>query len=288
MGGAALAVLFFTGGSVDLLVVLYSINVFITFSLSQLGMVRHWWQCRATEPRWRYKLLINGVGFILTASILVSLSVVKFHEGGWVTIVLTGALVAAAFHIRRRYEHDRAMLGRLDQLAKVTEMTQAGAVAQPPHVPPRDVKTAVILVNGFNGLGLHTLLGVARHFGGLFKNYVFLSVGVVDSGNFKGVDEIDHLKHHVRGELARYMHFMHSQGLHAECVADIGTDAVAKITELAPAILEKYPNSVFFGGQLVFPDDTLLTRLLHNQVVFAVQRRFYHMGFAFIILPIRV
>ncbi len=68
MGGLALAIMVVTGGSVRLLVVLYSINVFITFSLSQLGMVRHWWRI-AAGPRggWR-KLLINGVGLVLTAS----------------------------------------------------------------------------------------------------------------------------------------------------------------------------------------------------------------------------
>ena len=91
--GAAIAILVFTRGSVDALVVMYSINVFLTFTLSQLGMVRHWWQERATERRWLRKLLINGVGLILTGFILVSVIVMKFDEGGWITVLVTGALV---------------------------------------------------------------------------------------------------------------------------------------------------------------------------------------------------
>ena len=53
MGAASLVLLWMTGGDVRLLVILYSINVFLTFTLSQLGMVRHWWQVRAKDSRWR-------------------------------------------------------------------------------------------------------------------------------------------------------------------------------------------------------------------------------------------
>src|SRR6185503_13560342 len=76
MGAAAFVMMLATVGSVDTLVVLYSINVFITFSLSQLGMVVHWWQERRTDPAWLRKLAINGFGLALTTSILISLTVV--------------------------------------------------------------------------------------------------------------------------------------------------------------------------------------------------------------------
>ena len=63
---------------------------------------------------------------------------------------------------------------------------------------------------------------------------------------------------------------------------------VLKASEMAPAILEKYPNAIFFGGQLVFRKDTFFTRLLHNYAGFVLQRRFYHQGLPLLILPIRV
>ena len=62
MGGFALVLMIASRGSVDFLVVLYSINVFITFSLSQLGMVRHWWQERRAVAGWKKKIAVNGVG----------------------------------------------------------------------------------------------------------------------------------------------------------------------------------------------------------------------------------
>ena len=53
-------------------------------------------------------------------------------------------------------------------------------------------------------------------------------------------------------------------------------------------ILEKYPNSIFFGGQIVFPNDTFISRLLHNFTVFSIQWKLYNSGHEFIILPIKL
>ena len=291
MGGAAIAVLLATRGSVNLLVVLYSINVFVTFSLSQLGMVRHWWQERAATPDWKRKLAISGVGVGLTSFILVSLSIVKFWEGGWVTVLLTGAVVTLAFWTHRHYEQTGRDLRRLDELTSTVNAEMELAGAQPTAPAARcdsQAKTAVLLVNGFNGLGLHTLLNVTRLFPGLFRNFVFLHVGVVDAGNFKGADEIGRLREHIAGESERYARYMRQQGFHAETATAIGTDVVESASELAAETARRFPNSVFFGGQLVFTDESRWTRLLHNFAVFAMQRAFFRRSLPFLIVPVRV
>ena len=145
-----------------------------------------------------------------------------------------------------------------------------------------------MLVNGFNGLGLHTLFGVLRMFPGVFKNFVFVQIGVVDAGNFKGAAEVENLKRHIAEGNQRYVDYMRARGLHSEAVAAVGIDVVQKASELAPVILERFPNGIFFGGQLVFRHETFFTRLLHNYAVFALQRRFYQQGLPLLILPIRV
>ncbi len=293
MGAAAVAVIFFTNGSVGLLVVLYSINVFITFTLSQLGMVRHWWQQRATLEAWKKKISINGIGFVICFFILVSLSVIKFKEGGWVTLVVTGLLVLFAFAINRHYRGTAKVLRRLDDLIEVAELSGSSverdlaAAAQGPKLDPK-AKTAVLLVNGFNGLGLHTLLGIMRMFPGVFRNFIFVQVGVVDAGNFKGAAEIENCRRHAEAELQRYVNYMRQHGFYAEGIASMGTDLVAEVSELSPEVFKRFPQAVFFGGQLVFPDETFVTRWLHNYAVFALQRKFYQQGFPFLILPIRV
>jgi hypothetical protein len=293
MGAAALAVIFFTNGSVSFLVVLYSINVFITFTLSQLGMVRHWWQQRSTLQAWKKKISINGIGFVISFFILVSLSVIKFKEGGWVTLVVTGVLVLVAFGINRHYRNTAKVLRRLDDLIEVAELSGASverdraAAAEGPKLDPK-AKTAVLLVNGFNGLGLHTLLAIMRMFPGVFRNFIFVQVGVVDAGNFKGAAEIENCRRHAETELQRYVNYMRQHGYYAEGFAAMGTDLVAEVSELSPDLFKRFPHAVFFGGQLVFPDETFVTRWLHNYAVFALQRKFYQQGFPFLILPIRV
>lgn len=291
MAGAALVVLLVAHGSVALLVVLYSINVFITFSLSQLGMVRHWWTHRATAPKWKRKLFVNSIGFCLTSFILVTLSTTKFLEGGWVTLLATGIIVGAAFLIRRHYRATVRKLARLDDLAReftgeTARLPDSREAALPVCDP--DSKTAVVLVNGFNGLGVHTLLHITRMFPNVFRNFVFLQVGVVDAGNFKGAGEIENLRKHIAQEAAQYAEHMRRQGFYAEIVTDIGTDVIETAGELAVRIAARFPRAVFFGGQLVFPNESWLTRLLHNFVVFALQRRIFQQGIPFLIVPIRV
>lgn len=289
MGGSALALMLITRGSVDLLIVLYSINVFITFVLSQLGMVVHWLQVRGQERGWFTKLCINGLGLVLTSFILVSVTVVKFDEGGWATLVVTGAVAGLALWVRAHYREIGAMLRSLDRLVDATEAECATMVCKSDPVPfDPTSKTAVLLVNGYNGLGLHTLLAVLRTFAGEYRNFVFVQIGMVDAGVFKGADEVARLKANIAAELDKYVGFMRRQGLHAEAFSAIGIDVVEEIVGLSGQIVEKFPRAVFFGGQLVFPKDTFMTRQLHNYVVFAVQRRLYRQGVPFVIMPIRV
>jgi amino acid transporter len=288
MGAAAAVMMAATQGSVATLVVLYSINVFITFTLSQLGMVRHWWRERARAAQWRRKFAINGFGLALTTFILISLTIAKFHEGGWATLLVTGLVVAIAFVIKRHYHDVGTQLRRLDAImVDATPAISASLPAIPSELDP-NARTAVVLVNGYNGLGLHTVLHVARLFGDTFQNYVFLSVGAVDAGNFKGAAELETLRAHTRIEAERYMAWANAHGYGGIALTTIGQDLIAEAMELARNAAARFPNHVFFAGQLLFARETRLTRLLHNHTAFALQRRFFLAQLPFAILPIRV
>ncbi|MBU1228805.1 MAG: APC family permease [Proteobacteria bacterium] len=296
MGGAALALMVLTHGSVELLIVLYSINVFITFVLSQLGMVRHWLQADKNEPHRKKGLALNGLGLLLCSFILVTVTAIKFFEGGWATLVVTGAVSALALTIRRHYDATWIMLKKLDALIPVAEAdtrflsgeghAEGPGMAEAACDPK--AKTAVILVNGYNGLGMHTLLSIHRLFAGEFKNFIFVQVGMVDAGVFKGAEELEALKTHIRSDLDRYVRFIRNRGLYAEGISSVGVDVVEEVVKLAPSIRLRFPRAIFFGGQLVFQSDTFFTRMLHNYIVFAVQRQLYREGVAFVIMPIRV
>ena len=288
MGAAALAVILCTEASMDMLIVLYSINVFITFSLSQLGMVRHWWMDRDKQPKWKSILLINGLGLLLSGGILVSLCVVKFFQGGWATLLVTGILVAAAFRVKRHYSQTQKQLQRLDELVPAAMLDANGPHTRPPATCDPGARTAVFLVNGFNGLGLHTLLAVVRMFPKVYSNFVFLQVGVLDAGTFKGAAEVENLRDHSRREAERYAAYMRQQGFYAESHVAVGTDVADEAARLCDTVAKKFPQSQFFAGQLVFKDESTVTRWLHNHTVFELQRRLYQNGRPILILPIQV
>jgi amino acid transporter len=286
MGGMAFLMLFITRGSVRYLVIMYSINVFLTFSLSQFGMCRHWWQDRASAGKWKSGLAINGLGFLLTASILCATVWMKFPEGGWITLLITGTFCAAAFLIRSHYRKAAGHLKRLDELL-LNLPSPTTATAQEPIVR-RQAPTAAILVSGYNGLGMHVFFSIIRSFPGTFRNFVFLSVGVIDTSRFKGVAEIENLSKNLRGQLANYVEFVKGHGYYGEARHRVGTDVIEVLQGMATEVAADFPNVVFFAGQLVFQEENFFNKLLHNQTAFLAQKKLVFSGQPMIVMPIRV
>lgn len=292
MGLGAILLMIGTNGSVGLLVVLYSINVFITFCLSQLGMVRHWLQVRKNESKWLGKFAINGIGLVLTTFILLSVSVMKFHEGGWITLLITGTLACLMVFIKKSYEATDRQIKQMEKLVEEVEATQPvreiplrGRKGEPFN--PLD-KTAVVFVKDFTAVGLKTLFHIFPSFLDDFHNFVFVQVGLIDAGAFKGIEELDRGKKKVENELGRYVNLMRRHGYHAEGQALFGIDTSEEIEKLVPQLLARYPNATFFGGQIEFPRRSLLARLLHNYTLFAVQRQLYKMGVRLYVLPVEL
>ena len=78
--------------------------------------------------------------------------------------------------------------------------------------------------------------------------------------------------------MQRYVDYMRAHGFYAEGIYNVGTDVVEEVTTLAKQVVGRYPHSVVFTGQLIFPGDTIATRLLHNYMSFAIQRQLYYEG----------
>jgi amino acid transporter len=285
MGLAAAATLFYTKGSVSSLLVMYAINVFVTFSLTLIGMTRHWWQERSRDATWKKGFLLQGAGAVLCVSILIVTVYEKAYEGGWMTIVVTALLVSLAFLIRKHYARVREQLRRLDEQLlgiPLREHPVEGGEIQ------RDEPVAVMLVNGFSGLGVHTVLSVQTLFPHQYKSYLFVSVGVIDSAIFKGHSEIEALEKHTVEDLQKYVDFARKLGFKADYRYKIGTEAVQSVVELCEEVRKEFPRSIFYLGQLVFENDRVYYRILHNETAFAIQRRLQFAGLQAVVLPIRV
>lgn len=284
MGAASLAVVVYTRGDIHSLVVMYSINVFLTFSLSMFGMLKLWITRRGSKKRMR-NLLLFLIGFLLCATVLVITTVEKFTEGGWLTVVVTGLLVVLCMIIRAHY---RAIAGRLNKLNQDLSDIPAEPISVPrAQFDPRK-PTAGVLVAGYGGLGVHTVLNVLKTFRGQFSNMVFLSVGVVDSGEMKGSEEIQLLKMRTEDSLKRYVELAERLGIPSDFRMSMGTDVVESAHSLCTDAAREFPRITFFAGQLVFQHESWYTRLLHNQTAFSLQKRLIWDGQTMVVMPIRV
>jgi len=282
MGAASLATLFYTRGDITTLVTMYSINVFVTFSLSQLSMLRYWRRTRG-EGRKR-GFAIHGVALALCLAILAGTVYEKGEQGGWITIAVTGLVIGLCFLIRRHYRNVQENLKRLDAILEVLPPHPGGPR---PAIDPR-APTAVLLVGGYGGLGVHALLTVQRTFPGFFKSFVFVSVGVVDSAAMKGIEEVDRVRLRTQASLEQYVELAHRLKLAADLRMDVGTEATATAERLCLEIAREFPRSVFFAGKLVFQRERWFQRVLHNETAYQLQRRLQFGGLNAMVLPVRV
>ncbi len=282
MGAASLGTLFYTRGDITTLVTMYSINVFVTFSLSQAAMLRYWLRTRSAGRR--RGLAIHGLAFVLCAAILVGTVYEKGEQGGWITIAVTGLVIGLCFVIRRHYRGVQANLRRLDTILEVLPPHPGGPR---PALDPR-APTAVLLVGGYGGLGVHALLTVQRTFPGFFRNFVFVSVGVVDSAAMKGIEEVDRVRLRTQTSLEQYVELAHRLKLAADYRMEVGTEATAAAEKLCLEVAREFPRAVFFAGKLVFQRERWFQRLLHNETAYQLQRRLQFGGLNAMVLPVRV
>ena len=148
--------------------------------------------------------------------------------------------------------------------------------------------TAIQLVNGYNGFGVHTFLSIIRSFPGLYKNFIFVSVAEVDVGSFKGSEAVSvSRRRDLRGspEVCRSGPEL---GFPADFRYDLGTDIVQTATKLIESITKEFPKSTVFAGQSVFRQPSIIHRLLHNETAFAIQQELRWKGITTVILPIRI
>jgi len=284
MGAAAFALMLYTKGSISALVVMYSINVFLTFSLSEFGMSRFWIKNRDKHKEWKKHLSVHITGLTLCLTILIITVLEKFKEGGWLTLVITTLVIVLCYFIRGHYRKVQSCMRSLDET--LTRIPLFGKNNR--ERINKENMTAVLLVSGYNGFGIHTLLSVIRSFPGLYKNFMFVSVAVIDQGMFKGEAQLGDLKKSAKENLKKYVALARKLGYPADYRLAVGTDVVDTATVMCFKIKKEFNRSTVFTGQLTFQMEKFYYKLLHNETAFAIQRRLHWAGIENVILPIRM
>lgn len=288
MGGAAVAALLYTHGSVGQLVVMYSINVFLTFSLSMLSMLRFWSRHRRTRREWPRRLVLFGAGLLLCSTILGITLYEKFFEGGWVTVLITVLVIILCLLVRRHYQRVTVQLDRLYQ--DLGDLPSGLGQTDPLPLPPdaRHQPIAAILVESYGGVGIHTVLNVFRTFPNHFAGIVFVSIGVVDSGEFKGEHAVEELRQRTERMLKQYAELAARLRIPATFRMAIGTEIVAQAETVCLQVAREFPRATFFAGQVIFREERWWQRLLHNGTAPAIQKRLQWAGRTMVSIPIRV
>ncbi len=284
IGGAALGTLFYTRGNITALVTMYSINVFLTFSLTELGMSRFWIRKRKHLPEWKQSLPIHLIGLCLCASILTIVVIEKFRQGAWITLVITYVLITLCFQIKQHYERVKANL-------KLLEDTIKDAIPDVPAEPKplrRHLPTAVLLVGRYDGLGIHGLLTIQQLYPGHYKNVVFVSVGAVDAAAMKGAEEVEHIRERTEQNLQRYLNLARGLELAADYRMSVGVDVLEQAEQLCLEVKQQFPKAVFFTNKLIFEEERWYQRFLHNETAYQIQRRLQFAGLHSMVLPGRV
>jgi amino acid transporter len=284
VGSAALAILLYTHGNVGALVVMYSINVFLTFSLSEFGMSRFFITHRKKEKEWKQHLSVHLTGLTLCLTILIITIFEKFLEGGWLTLVLTSFVIALCYIIRSHYKKVKEDMKKFDLL--LIDIPTIGE----PNKEPVDKKkmTAIQLVSGYNGFGIHTFLTIVNQFPNFYKNFIFISVYVVDQGLFKGEEGLDQHKIDVEKSLKKYVDLARRLGFAADYRMEVGTDVIKSATDLCLKTSKEFKHSMIFSGKLAFKEEKFYHRLLHNETAFAIQRNMHWSGVPTMVLPIKI
>lgn len=285
MAISAIITLLITGGSVHMLIVLYSINVFITFSLSLLGLSIYWLRHRRRQPKWLRKLLTSSIGFIVCFSILTITIFEKFYEGGWVTLLITSLFVSFSLLIKRIYTRFKYNLSQKE--AQFYSYDCAPSV-EINAIIDKTLPTAAIIVDQTFGSGMNCLLQIKKLFPGIFKNFIFVTVGEVDSNTMREEKRWRDMRRKTKSILNKYKNYCNANGRFAKAYIGYDTDIIEKLTQLSDRVTKDYKNVVFFGTKFIFDNESIFTQILFNHVPYIMQRRLHVKGLNMIILPMKI
>jgi hypothetical protein len=132
------------------------------------------------------------------------------------------------------------------------------------------------------------MLTIQRLFPGQFRNYFFISVGMIDSAAMKGSEEVEVTRQRTEAALKKYVALARRLGFAADYRMAIATDAIQASEKLCREIHAEFPRSIFFMGKLIFQKESWYHRILHNETAYQLQRRLHFDGLNAIVLSVRL
>ncbi|NPT61947.1 APC family permease [Paraburkholderia elongata] len=283
VGGCALVILIATHGELGVLVVLYSINVFLSLALAKAGLCRYWWTRRGEVRHWPLRLAVAGAGFAIAAMILLVTLTQKFYAGGWATLCVTLLVIGGCLAVRRHYRWVEERRNEMDALFALPTHELAAARASPSTLGDQ---AAVLLVTEHWGSAIHTLLWIQRLFPGRFRSVVLVSVVKVQADALGAPEALRRKHERLETSLEQLEAICWRAGLGTSRMVGHSTDVIAELERLIRDSVARFPGCVCFTNQLILPANRRFSELLHNQTALGLQRRLHLDGIPLVVLPI--
>ncbi|HRP03052.1 MAG TPA: APC family permease [Candidatus Kapabacteria bacterium] len=285
IGLTALVLLFYTEGSISQLVIMYSINVFITFTISHFAMVKYYNSHKDKGRKWLQDYLTFIIGLIVSATILFVILFEKFLEGGWVTIVITAIVVGICILINKHYTNVRKDLVSLEENIDIITMESYNSHT---HKTQKSGYLAAQLVGNYDGFGIHTFLNIIKSFNGIYDKIVFISVVVVDQNILKNNDTVETLVQKREIEMKKYVLLANKLGLEADYKIMTGTYVPDSVYQECRHLFSSNNNLTVFTGKLIFRNEKFFHKYLHNETTEAVQKKLNFEGITNVVIPIKI
>ncbi len=282
-GLGAILIMLMADGNVHFLIVLYSLNVFLTFTITLFGLCLHWWRKRWQERYWWSKLFLASLGFLICFSIFFVILISKFGDGGWLSMVVTGGIAVTCYYIKRNYRLYHEKLAKLSEKIEFPKTDIDYIPELNPHKP-----TAAFFVNDSRVLGVHTIQAARKLFPSRFWNYVFIEVGAVDVKSFGGMRSLELMQMQVSKNLKFFNAYAHALGMPAKVYSGFSTNMVNELLDISTQVCEEFSDVIFFSSRAVFNKDNLFNRILHDDTASILQRKLNFAGEQVIIMPMNI
>ncbi len=286
MGISAIVTVVATFGKVEFLVILYAINVFIAFTLSLGGICKYRIQNFKNGFVHVRKFFVPFLGFTISLLVLCITVFEKFYEGGWKTLFVTGCIALICLSIRRHYMYVQAKIEREESRMDRVLNNEIEKCERPKL--EYEKPTACFLVSETSASGLKMINWVEKLFPKIYSNFIFVSVGEIDTEEFVDETKWNDLRRDTRAMLKRYVDYANTHGYGSTYYHAYGTDVVDKLTELTDRIAEEFPSTVFFCSKMISDNENFITQWLHNQTGYILQRRMHNKNRNLIVIPFKL
>ncbi|MCB1827634.1 MAG: amino acid transporter, partial [Coxiellaceae bacterium] len=253
-------------------------------SVSLFGLTVYWVRHAGVIQGWIRRLILSLLGFVVCLFIFFVTILTKIKEGSITALLFTALVVGVCYFIRYYNQKIERLKRELNESLEKPLLKGESNVAR--EIDPK-LPTAIFFAKG-TGPALHTILWVERMFPKHFKNYIFLSYGVVDTGSYGSDRALEALKLKTDHALKYLVDFAEEHGVAAKAVGDFGIDPIEGMSGLAAQISEEYPNSVFFAARYIYEKENILSRLIHSDFSLAIQRKLQSLGMRMLIIPLKI